>query len=420
MFHSMNVLFIYPIAPPEVSEMGFQQGIGCISAMLKQKGHKTALLCLSSFNRSVIRKKILSFKPDIIAISSTSDYIPLVREFVGFVKKEYDIPIVLGGVHATIAPEDAIKIPGLLGIFRGEGEYAFTEFVDAFEQKRDFSKIQNFWFKEGKSIVRNEIRHFIDDLDTIPFPDRELFDFQELIKQRKDAEFMGSRGCPFQCTYCINHSLIKLYSGKGRFVRYRSVDNLLREMKEVISRYDVKMVGLHDDTFTLNKAWLEEFCKKYPVEVNLPFWCNARVDTVNKEIAEILKRAGCVEVRMAIESGNEDIRQRILKKNASTGQIIKAFDLVHAAGMTTFTFNMIGLPYETEENIKETIRLNRRVNPSVLQVSIFRPYPYTELFDICKKNGWISNRKLSTYFDKVSMLNLPTISQDKLAYYFTT
>jgi len=415
----MRVLFIYPQAPTTLQESGFPLGVGYLSSILNGNGHKTSLLVLDSFNELKVSGKIKKFKPNLIAITSTSDQIILSKKFVDFIYKKFKLPIILGGIHATVAPEECVNILGVTGICRGEGEYAMLEFADALGKNKEFTGIRNFWFKKNGKIIKNYLRPLIRNLDSLPFPNRRLMNYQRLLDARKDrdAEFMASRGCPYTCSYCINHTYKKMYANNGKFLRFRSADNVIAEIKEVISRYNVKIITFHDDTFTLNRAWLKRFCESYKKEINKPFFCNSRPDTLDEENIRLLKSAGCIKINIGIESGNDVIRNKILERHINEREIIKSFGLCNKYGIKTLAFNMIGLPYETEENIKETIRLNKKVKPSIIFASIFRPYPGTKLFRLCKKNKWISKRKVKSYFENTSILNLPSISNKKIKYY---
>ncbi|MBS3166623.1 B12-binding domain-containing radical SAM protein [Candidatus Woesearchaeota archaeon] len=417
----MKILFIYPQPPfKEGKERLFNQGIAYLSAVLKKNNHNASLITIYSSEdvSDIIDSKINEFKPDLIGISSTTDQIDLSKKIISYIHSKFKIPIVLGGVHPTIAPLECIGIRGTLGICIGEGEYAFLELVNALEKKQDYLRIQNFWFKKGKRIIKNPVRNLIQNLDELPFPDREIFDYEDLLENSHyGIEFMGSRGCPYQCTYCINHTLQKIYKNKGNFVRYRNVDNFIKEIKEVTSKYkNYKFLTFHDDTFTLNKSWLKEFCEKYSKEINIPFRCNIRADLVDKEIIELLKKANCSQVWIGVESGNEKLRNKVLKKRLTNESIIKTFKLAKEAGIKTMAFNMVGLPYETEPQIKETLEFSKQIDTDLKAVNVFRPYPGTELYKLCKKKGWISKRKVKGYYED-SILDQPSISKEKVNYY---
>lgn len=136
----MRVLFVYPQTPTTLQESGFSQGVGYLSSILNNNGHKTSLLVLDSFNKIKVSDKIKKFKPKLIAITSTSDQIRLSKRIIDFIYKKFKLPIILGGVHATVAPEECMNIPGIVGICRGEGEYALLEFVDALEKTKILQK----------------------------------------------------------------------------------------------------------------------------------------------------------------------------------------------------------------------------------------------------------------------------------------
>ena len=412
----MKVLFINPVTPPELFPVKMSMGVAYLSAVLKEKRHVTNLICPYSFSERDISDKIEEFKPDLIAVSSVTDQIELAKKIVNFIYGKYKLPIILGGNHATVDPEGSIAIKGLLGICIGESEEALLELVEALEQKKDYSKIKNFWFKINGKIVKNPIRVLIQDLDKMPFPDRDLFD--GLIDTTDELEFMGSRGCPYQCSYCINRTLMKAYRGCGKYVRFRSVDNLLAEIKQALSKYKTAKILFHDDTFTLDKKWLKEFSDKYPKEIGMPYVANGRVETMDEEVVKLLKESGCVEIKIGVEVGNEELRKKVLNRNMTNEQIINVFRLCKKYGLLATSFNMVGLPYETEENVKETIALNKKIKPLRMGVSIFRPYPGTELYGVCKKNGWISDRKIVSYFEDVSILNMPQLPVSKIRYYY--
>jgi radical SAM superfamily enzyme YgiQ (UPF0313 family) len=412
----MKILIIYPQPPMLEGKRMFNIGIAYISSVLKTKNHKTFLLNIDSFKKKQLDNTIKKYKPDLICFSSTTDQIELTKKTIEYISK-YKIPTIIGGTHSTVFPEDAINVKSILGICIGEGEYAILELVEALENKKSYTKIKNFWFKKGNKIIKNPLRPLIQNLDKLPFPDRELFNYKELLKNHKAGiEFMAGRGCPYQCTYCVNKKLQDLYKNKGKFVRYRSVNNLIKEIKQTIKRYPTKLITFHDDTFTLNKKWLKEFSEKYSKEIKIPFRCNARADTIDEEIIKLLKKANCKQIWIGVESGNEKIRNLVLKKNITNQQIKEVFNLAKKYKIKTMAFNMIGIPYETEENIKETFKFNKEINPDLKAINIFRPYPGTELYNLCKKNNWISNRKVHGYYED-TILDQPSVNRETIRYY---
>ncbi len=412
----MRVLFLYPTTPPEIFPPSFSQGIGYLSSSLKAAGHKTELYLCWEYNEQELKKKIEQFKPNMVAANAVSDQFKLAQQLIDYCTNVSKIPVVLGGVHSMVVPEEAIKAKGIIGICVGEAEEAFVDFCNKFEKGEDYLHVNNFWFKTNKDgkeeIIRNPMRSLLQDLDSLPFPDREMF--EPYINFGNELAFMTARGCPYECTYCINHTLMKIQKDLGKFVRYRSIPNVMKEITEAVAKYKPKRLIFDDDTFTLNPKHVKEFADGYSKEVRLPFVCNIRVETVNESVFADLKRAGCAEVKAGIESGNENLRVNVLKRKMTNAQIELAFKLAHKYGIQASAFNMIGLPTETEDLIWDTIKLNRKIKPHRISATIFNPYPNTESYEMCKKNGWISERKVRSYWENETMLDQPSITRDKV------
>jgi anaerobic magnesium-protoporphyrin IX monomethyl ester cyclase len=414
----MNVLFVYPVPPARYQILRYQQGIGSISAVLKQAGHATRLLTLDHLDPEALEAAVRDFQPKLVALSLTSGFFPLGQEIAKWVAATHNLPVILGGVHPTLCPEESIASEGVLAICRGEGEYPMLELCAALESGADPSHIPNLWVRKDGQVTRNELRPLIADLDQLPYPDRDLFPMDLMIRQFAEVEFMGSRGCPFLCAYCVNHALQELYRGKGSFIRFRTIDSLLDEIGAVMSRYPRGgIVGFHDDTFTLSRPWLREFAEKYPKRFKFPFWCNATADSINEEVVGLLKQAGCYEVRIGLESGNDEIRTKVLNKRVPREAIVRAFRLLREAGIKTYAFNMVGLPYETVETIYDTITLNREVRANEMFCSVFFPYPGTQAYEICREKGWLTGKVVSSYFEDACALNQPSIRPEEVVFY---
>ena len=392
-----------------------------MSAVLKKEGHQTCLLRVTKeISKKDLIGKIERLKPDIICFSSTTNQFPHVKLYASWIKS-LGIPVVCGGVHAILSPDEVISCDGIDIVCIGEGEYALLELVNNIKNAVIFDNIANLWVKENGKVTKNSIRPLISDLDSLPFPDRELF-LQEksLDAWGEEATFMAGRGCPYGCTYCCNHALRKTYSGKGPYVRIRSVNNLLDEIRSVTKEYGdvVKKLNFEDDTFTLFPKWLKEFCEAYKKEFNIPFSCNVRVETVNRDILSSLKDAGCYCIKLGVESGDEWLRKNILKRSMTNEEILAACKTAHELGLKISVYNMVGLPYETPKMVEETLKINRLINPNMMQTTIFYPYPNTELFNICKQEGFLTDKLKKSYLDNGTTLNLPTLTQKQINNYY--
>jgi len=409
----MNILFVCPnLAKEEYISLS----IGYLSAYIKRAGHKVDLVDYTfggDINDCI--KKVQEFNPELVCFSLRSNEYNFCLKIAKSVKSRFDVKTVFGGAHPTVDPENTIKNKSVDMICIGEGEEALLELIEKMERGEDFTNTHNFWFKKDGQVIKNSLRHLVENLDILPFPDREIFDFKQYLECRNGAmDMIIGRGCPFGCTYCINHILQKLYDGLGRYVRLRSVDNVLDEIRQITSKYDIKTIRFNDDLFTIDKDWVKEFSEKYSKEFKIPFYCNARTELITDELCEDLKNAGCVSLNMGIESGSEKLRREVLNRQNSNENIINAFKIAKKHGLSTFSYNMVGLPFETLDNISESIDLNQKVNPDFLTVSIFQPLPGTKLAEICKENGWIEQAGMTTTIRKHSILNYPDISAKEI------
>jgi len=412
----MKVLLIYPNrieSPKDIS-----QGLAQISAVLKRDKHEVQLLD-STFGLTdeEIVSKVKEFDPDFVAMTVASNDYHYSKHVAETIKKIGDVPIIAGGFHPTIAPHDLIKEKCFDIVCIGEGEEAISELLYYFERGNMNYNIKNLWFKRGEETITNPLRKLNENLDSLPYPDREIFNYQKYIDwNRGIATFISTRGCPMQCTYCINKTLIDKYAGLGRYVRSKSIDYLFDEIKQVLTKYKAKEIEFYDDTFTLDTKRVHEFCRRYPAEIGVPFYLNVRVNTVTKEMLAMLKRAGCTRVNIGVESGDDHIRNDVLKRNMTEQQIIDTFKWAKEAGLETYAFNMIGIPFETKESIEKTIELNRKLQPDRVGASIFNAFKGTELYKICKENGWLAEEITTDSYFQSSNVKHPNFKPNELRF----
>lgn len=415
----MKVLFIYSNVNKSQYGVSYHFGIGHMSSLLKANGHKTSLLNVNSLDPGGITEAISREKPDMIGLTSVSSQFPHVKEISRIIKENKDIFTVIGGVHPTLMPEciNDIKADALV---RSEGEYPMLELANALERGKDHTKIKNVWVKHKGRLIKNPLRPLIEDLDSLPFPDREIADYQDMISKLGRAKFMFIRGCPFKCTYCSNHALSKLYP-KGNYLRHRSPDNCIEEIREVTSKYkNIKIVVMGADTINANRKWMFELLDKYRDGFDIPFKTSMRANLCDREMFRKLKEAGCAEVFLGIESGNDYIRNEVMKRGMTNQQIKDAFKWAHEFGIKTLGNNIIGMPFETEDMIKDTIKLNAEIDPNLIGLGIFYPYEGTELGDMCRREGLIRAGIDPDDFTERedSILDLPTISRKKIIWYY--
>ncbi|MHB8280198.1 MAG: B12-binding domain-containing radical SAM protein [Candidatus Humimicrobiaceae bacterium] len=393
----MKILFVYPDINIRGGALSYHYGIGSLSSVLKKNGHQTALQYIyGSYNPKPLMQKIEEFKPDIIGFTTVSFQYKFIKKLLKDISG-YGIFTICGGPHISLSPYELERTENLDAICIGEGEFALLELVNAIEKNEDITHIQNIWVKKDGRIFSNPNRPFMEDLDQLPFVDRELFDFQEIIYSDYDrAEFMSSHGCPYSCTYCSNGGLRKI--SEGKYVRFRSVESIIAEIKDVITRYKVKSIYLNDDVFTINKEYVAAFCKMYKEEIRYPFEINTRVENLTLEILQMLKDAGCYRIAMGLEQGDEKFRKEILNRPMSNSKIIEAFIMAKKVGLKTKTFNIVGFPFETADIHMGTVNLNRKIQPSSAVIYVYEPYPGTPLYDMCIENNFIEKERENEEF----------------------
>ena len=223
---------------------------------------------------------------------------------------------------------------------------------------------------------------------------------------------------PFICTYCSNHSLKKIYPNKNRYVRFHSVERVIQEAREVLKLVpDINHIYFHDDILPSDINWLKEFSKRWKSEIAMPFRCKWRVELLNEEIISLLSDSGCFRIQFGLESGNEDIL-RFIKRPAKNEVVLKNFDLCHKYNIQTCTFNMIGIPGEDKAKILQTIKINARINSGIQLVSIFYPFPNTELYDYCKKNDLIDeNRDLKSLLMNDAVVFIKGLDKEDIVFF---
>jgi len=379
-------------------------GILIISAILKNNSHKVKIL----INSKEMFEKLYKYKPDILAFSCTTGLHTSALRVVHKIKSDGKIEpfVIVGGPHATYYPE-FVNSPGVDAICRGEGEYAMLDLANKMDRDEDICHIKNLWVKSGNSIFKNPVRLLIQDLSSLPHPDRSYYDEYPFLAKNPYRIMITSRGCPFECTFCFNHVQQKLYGKSQSSVRQRSVDDVIQELKDIRNKWGLKGVRFVDDHFTLNKKWLKRFCQQYQSEIGSPYTCNARADGLDEEKIGVLKESGCRIVHIGVETGNEDLRNIVLGKKISNEEIENAVGLLKKNEIKIVSYNIIGLPGETTQNAFETIELTAKLGVDYPWCSVMQFYPGTQIHQYAMDNDYLeqgfSLNDMGTYFDKVCL-----------------
>ncbi len=425
----MNVLFVYSVQKSITQEKPLLRqeevyfGISQIASVLKKQGHLCELVVLDRRykykNIRLLSDKINLFKPQIIAFTAVYSEFNFIYQIATDIKKQYPgLFLYAGGVHITLNPDE--KYLELFdAICIGEGEYPTLELVKCLESGKTIEKIANLWVKTSQGIVKNPTRPFISDLDELPFPDREMWQEWILETNTKPAVLVG-RGCPYQCTYCSNHRLRKVSSGK--YVRLRTPGHVIAEIRQLHTAFPaIDEIYLEIETLGVDLKWLDIFCEELcqfgkETDFQLKFGTNLRIfPTMDIEaVFENFKKANIVSVTIGLESGSYRIRKEILNRNYSNELLLKVATEAKKQGIDIALFNMVGLPTETPLEFSETLEMNQKIQPAFHATSIFFPYPGTQLYEMCEEMKWIPDKIETRDERQIATLDLPGFSRKQI------
>ena len=392
----MKVLFLNP-----QQEMG---GIQCLSAFLKQHGHETALVNdpnlfdnpwvhhprLSKIfdNEREVLEQIDHHNPDLIGMTVVTDDLSWALKWAKKIKKHFNIPIVFGNVHATFHPDECLANDEVDFVVRGEGEWTLLELVEALEGRKNFSEVLGLSYKDNGKVIKNPMRPLINDLDILPFPDKDLY-YNVMPYLNHGYTTMSGRGCPYRCTFCDNNTSMKLYKDEvpktQKWARRHSPEYVVNEILWAKEKYGINHVRFNDEDFSFDKNWLREFCPLYKEKVGIPYFAWVYPNTIDEEMAKLLAESGCDAVEMGIQSGAQHLRKEILHRNTKDDQIRIAMQALRKYNIRTTVDIIIGLPTETKEDLDETVRLLADTNPWHLYAFWLRYYPSTEILSIAKE-----------------------------------
>jgi radical SAM superfamily enzyme YgiQ (UPF0313 family) len=346
-----------------------------------------------------LKDKLNEFKPDAVGISVWTTFAASAFK-IASICKEYNesLPVIMGGPHISIKYDEVMSIcKDVDFLVRGEGEETLPELIKALEaadtrNKSSVADLRGISYRKNGAIVHNPQRPFINNLDMLPFPGRNSL----VNKAKYNSEDMGllmtSRGCPYACSYCAT-------TVWGRHIRYRSVDNVISEIKLIIDEYRTKQFTFKDDSFTVNRRRVMELCDRLIQEgLSISWECNTRVNLVDEEMLRRMKRAGCNSIKVGIETGSERI-MGLINKKITFADCKKAAQLFRKAGIHWTGYFMMGLPGETKDDVYATLRFMKALKPDYASFSVYEPFPGTELFSLGIEKGLVQgNRQLGDFF----------------------
>jgi len=386
----MKTLLIYPRFWPFSSP---PIGLAYLASYMRENGLSVDLIdCSFDMTKEKLFAMVKEKKPDIIGIGILTDMIKDMKEFVDSLRAVAPNAVfVAGGSHPSALPEDTFDY-GFDIIVKGEGEQVIVELVKALKEKKDLSSVDGIYYRKDGKIVYTRQQKLIESLDSLPFPARDLLPMRKYLKYsigrsswilpRPSTTVLGSRGCPFNCTFCATNL------NYGRKVRQRSPSNYVDEIEMLVKDYGVKGILFNDDTLTTNRQWVLDLISEMEKrKLQIKWGCNTRVNLVDKELLVKMKEGGCVSISFGVESGVQEVLNKYHKKGITLDQVRKAIKLCKEVGIFSHATFIVGMPGETLRNMETTIRFAKEIEPDAIQVSIATPFPETELCDMALKAG---------------------------------
>lgn len=353
----MTAVFVHSIWRTTRS---YSHAIASLAAVLKDNiaGLDMHVVTVRTKDDELYASEILSFKPDVIFFTAMSNQWHLIVSLASLVSEYDEAPLlVCGGIHLTARPHSELRKVFHV-ILIGEGESHISEII----QRRDVLKLESRQLGSPVTIMGEPLQ----DLSQLPVPCISVFERDDILAY---PSVMFSRGCPYKCNYCMSRN-----GGLTSSVRWKPTTKAVEEIEKLVAYCSPATVYIDDDTLLKNPKWLAEFCPVYLHRVGIPFICNARPETVKLAVAKMLREAGCEAIGIGIESGSPSIRER-LGRPMSDEKIVDAFRTAKSVGLSTWSFNMVGLPGELPEDLEKTIALNDLAEVDNVRVSIYTPYP---------------------------------------------
>lgn len=329
-----------------------------------------------------LKNDLSEFKPDIVFINiATTTFKNDMSVFDAVKSVDSKILTVASGAHFLFFNEEILKEYSSLDvIIRGEPEITFGEIVS----EKDFENIDGITYRCNGKILSNKDRKFIENLDELPFPARELLNNDLYVRPdngKKQAIIRVSQGCPYHCFFCLASVV------SGEKVRYRSAENIIAEIKDCKEKYGIENFVFWSDIFSADKNWVQNLCKKIIDEnLNVTWGANSRVDTVDEETVKLMYKAGCRLISFGIESGSQEILDKIDKK-IKIEQVIKSVNLCKKCKLKVFAYFVLGLPWDNEQTIKETIDFSLKLNIDYVNYYTATVFPGTKFYDYVKENN---------------------------------
>ena len=429
----MESMKVHLINPPSPGELGFTREGRCMqkegvwtttwppisltqtAAILRERGYEVRVndCSVEGVDREALRAILKDFSPQLVVMNSTTPSLNFDMTIPALVKEELpEAKVAAFGIHVGTLPEETFSMSDALDyIVRGEPEYTIADLADGLANETDLSAIAGLSLRRNGAIFHAQNRGFFKNLDEMPYPAWDLIDLDNYKLPFSGRHFLmvtTARGCPYDCIYCVAQSYY------GRKIRMRKVPKIVDEIEYLGEKYGVRDFFFWSESFTIIKAAIKELCREI-LRRNLKVrWvCNSRVDNIDRELLELMKKAGCWMISYGIESGEQAILDAI-KKDITLDQIREAVYLTRRIGFQIAGHFVLGLPGETAQTLQKTYDFACSLDLDYAQFYCASPWPGSEFYRMAKSEGWLASQNWDDFEQDKSVTNYPGLSADEI------
>lgn len=410
--NNKRFLFVY-LAVAE-GYAGASYGISYLAPIIRKHAYDVSLLAVTTdISTEEFRKKVEGFNPSIVGFSCTSPQFKYLKKYSEALESNHEWMLICGGSLPTLDSQTVLTQTAIQGAAIGEGEQSVDKLLENIEKGRSVYDTPGFYWNIDGTIKINQIPTFIADISQLDFPDTTVYEDWMVCNCNHELEIVLSRGCPYECHYCSNKALKDMYPSSAGYFRIPSVTYTIALVEQLVKRYpQARNLSFNDDLLIADKKWFASFAEAYGEKIHLPYRLNVKPETITPEIVTHLKDSGCYMAMIGLESGNEQLRKKLLNRHYSNKLFYEKCKLIKDAGLRLATFNIVGWPYETKEEMMETLEMNKKIGADAGVCTYFYPFRGTVLYNLCKKEGFLKDENFRSNYNTGPNIRLTKVSEE--------